>query len=66
MMHAYGAPDHMLFVTDQVDAQVHRHSFLQLSVSLEAPFLIDVDGAQYSSRGILLGSHVPHRFFGAE
>ena len=66
MLHAYGAPDHMLFVTDQIDAQVHRHSFLQLSVSLGAPFLIEVDGTQYSSRGILLGSHAPHRFFGSE
>ncbi|SNS30993.1 hypothetical protein SAMN05446037_1007146 [Anaerovirgula multivorans] len=43
MMNLYGADDHLLALTNTIDADFHQHLFIQVSISLESPFEIQVD-----------------------
>lgn len=64
MMNLYGADDHLLAITDTIDADFHVHSYIQVSISLKSPFEIEVGGSCFSSKGIVIDSTVRHRFNG--
>jgi len=64
MMNLYGADDHLLAITDTIGADFHAHSYIQVSISLEDPFEIEVGGNCFSSKGIIIDSNVRHRFNG--
>jgi len=61
----YGADHHLLVLSDTIDAEEHRHSFLQVTVSLENDFEMNVDGQALSCSGIIINSNVDHRLQGA-
>lgn len=64
MMNLYGADDHLLAITDTIDADSHAHSYIQVSISLKDPFEIEAGGSCFSSKGIIIDSNVRHRFNG--
>lgn len=61
MMHIYGAEHHLMVVSDSIDAEEHRHSFLQVTISLTGDFDIEVAGQGLSGPGIIIHSNVVHR-----
>lgn len=64
MMILYGADHHLLVISDTIDAEEHRHSFLQVTISLEDEFEIDVEGQSLSCPGIIINSNIVHRLEG--
>jgi len=64
MMILYGAEHHLLVISDTIDAEEHRHSFLQVTISLEDEFEIDVEGQSLSCSGIIINSNAVHRLKG--
>ncbi|MFF2886287.1 helix-turn-helix domain-containing protein [Paenibacillus sp. NPDC057967] len=65
MMILYGADHHLLVLSDTIAAEEHRHSFLQVTISLENEFEIDVEGQSLSCSGIIINSNVVHRLKGS-
>lgn len=64
MMKLYGADDHLLALTNTIDANFHQHSFIQVSISIESCFEIEFDENRFNCRGIIIDSNVSHRFNG--
>lgn len=62
MMRIYAADDHIMLLTDAVDADVHRHLYVQLSISLDMEFYVSVRGSRFPCMGIVLDSNVEHGF----
>lgn len=62
MINLYATHDHILVLSDTVDADLHKHSFIQISISLESSFEIEVEGRCFDCKGIAIGSNVSHRF----
>lgn len=50
-----------MVVSDSIDAEEHRHSFLQVTISLTGEFDIEVAGQSLSCPGIIINSNVVHR-----
>ncbi|MFC5704162.1 helix-turn-helix domain-containing protein [Cohnella faecalis] len=65
MMILYGAEHHLLVISNTIDAEKHWHSFLQVTISLEDEFEIEVVGQSLSCSGIIINSNVVHRLKGA-
>lgn len=65
MMSLYGAEHHLLVLSDTIDAEEHGHSFVQVTISLEGEFEMDVEGQSVSCSGIIINSNVVHRLKGA-
>lgn len=64
MMNIYGADDHLLAITDSIDADFHAHAFIQVCLSLRSPFEIEIEGQSILSKGIIVDSNARHRFAG--
>lgn len=47
----YGAEHHILVLSDTIDADVHKHSFIQVTIALEAPFDMDIEGNLFVPAG---------------
>lgn len=60
-MHLYGAEHHLMVVSDSIDAEEHRHSFLQVTISLTGEFDMEVAGQSLRCPGIVINSNVIHR-----
>ncbi|WP_018885464.1 helix-turn-helix domain-containing protein [Paenibacillus massiliensis] len=60
----YGAEHHILVLSDTIDADVHKHSFIQVTIALEAPFDMDIEGEPICSSGVIINSNVTHRLHG--
>ncbi|MEF2246275.1 AraC family transcriptional regulator [Paenibacillus sp. IITD108] len=63
-MHLYGADHHLLILSDTIDAEVHQHSFLQVTLSLQSDFEMEIEGNTVRCAGIVIDSHVNHRLNG--
>ena len=61
MMNLYGAEHHLMVVSDSIDAEEHRHSFVQVTISLSGEFEIEVEGLSLRSPGMIINSNVVHR-----
>ncbi|MEK4045945.1 AraC family transcriptional regulator [Paenibacillus sp. FSL H8-0048] len=61
MMNLYGAEHHLMVVSDSIDAEEHRHSFLQVTISLTGEFDIEVAGQGLRCPGIIINSNAVHR-----
>lgn len=61
MMNLYGAEHHLMVVSDAIDAEEHRHSFLQVTISLTGEFDIEVAGLSLRCPGMIINSNVVHR-----
>jgi AraC-like DNA-binding protein len=60
-MHLYGAEHHILVHSDTIDADFHKHSFIQMTIAIETPFEIEVEGQLLNTEGIIINSNVSHR-----
>lgn len=60
-MNLYGAEHHILVLSDTIDADLHKHSFIQLTIALETPFDIQIDGQHLQSDGIIINSNAVHQ-----
>lgn len=65
MMNLYGADHHLLVLSDAIEADEHRHSFVQVTVALEGAFEIQIGGQSLETAGIVVDSNVRHRLDGA-
>jgi len=63
-MHVYGADHHLLIISDTIDADVHQHSFVQVTLSLQTEFEIEIEGDAVRSAGIAIDSYVGHSLNG--
>lgn len=61
MVNLYGAEHHLMVVSDSIDAEEHRHSFVQVTLSLTGDFDIEVAGQGLRCPGIVIHSNVVHR-----
>lgn len=61
MMSLYGAEHHLLVLSDTIDADEHAHSFVQVTVSLDAAFEIEIEGVHMRCRGMVIDSNIRHR-----
>ncbi|MEK5035543.1 hypothetical protein MKY96_29315 [Paenibacillus sp. FSL R7-0302] len=61
MMNLYGAEHHLMVVSDSIDAEEHRHSFVQVTISLTGEFDMEVAGQSLRCPGIVINSSVIHR-----
>ncbi len=59
-MRIYAADDHIMVLTDAVDASFHRHLYVQLSIALDKEFYMEVDGTRFLCAGIVLDSQLEH------
>ncbi|MFD2114312.1 helix-turn-helix domain-containing protein [Paenibacillus yanchengensis] len=65
MMNVFGADDHLLVISNTIDAEEHQHSFLQLTIALEKECVMDVAGQRFGCTGIIINSNVVHRLSGS-
>ncbi|MNI04783.1 Arabinose operon regulatory protein [compost metagenome] len=63
-MNLYGADHHLMVLTDMIDADVHKHSFIQVTVSLRSAFGIELGEERVNCKGIVIDSNVNHRLDG--
>ncbi|MFD2116660.1 hypothetical protein ACFSTH_18695 [Paenibacillus yanchengensis] len=66
MMLLFGAEHHLLVISNAIDAEEHRHSFLQVTVSLEDEMAMDLDieGQYLRCSGVIINSGVAHKLDG--
>ncbi|MCM3132687.1 AraC family transcriptional regulator [Paenibacillus polysaccharolyticus] len=64
-MNLYGAQHHILVHSNAIDAEVHQHTFIQVTIALESDFEIEVQGEVLRTAGIMLNSNVSHRLQGS-
>ncbi|WMT42565.1 helix-turn-helix transcriptional regulator [Paenibacillus sp. D2_2] len=60
----YFSQDHISFLTNKVDADDHSHHYIQLTIGLEQPVSITVEGQQIQASGLFLRSSVIHQLQG--
>nr|WP_186809656.1 AraC family transcriptional regulator [Paenibacillus xylanexedens] len=60
-MNLYGAQHHILVHSNAIDAEVHQHTFIQVTIALENHFQIEVQGEIISTAVIVLNSNISHR-----
>lgn len=65
MMNLYAAEQHLLILSDTIDAETHRHSFVQAAISLTGTFAIEVGGQEIDCAGIVIDSNTAHRLHAA-
>ncbi|PHM38500.1 hypothetical protein [Xenorhabdus innexi] len=59
---AFAAEDHLTLIGTDIDANDHKHTFLQLLISLDdAPLTITVSGQTLQAKSILINSNVTHK-----
>lgn len=61
MMNLYAAEQHVLILSDSIDAEAHRHSFVQVAISLQESFEIEAAGQPINCAGIVIDSNIGHR-----
>ncbi|MNJ42914.1 Arabinose operon regulatory protein [compost metagenome] len=64
-MNLFGAEHHILVLSNTIDAYSHKHSFIQVTIALNTPFDIQIDGHHLRSDGIIINSNVAHRLDGS-
>lgn len=64
-MNLYGAHHHILVHSDAIDAEAHQHSFIQVTLALESPLQIEVQGQHITTEGIVINSNTAHRLQGS-
>lgn len=60
LMRIYAADDHIMVLTDAVDASFHRHLYVQLSIALDKEFYMEIGGARFLCPGIVMDSQLEH------
>ncbi len=63
-MDVYGAEHHLMILSDAIDADVHQHTFLQMTLALDSPFEMEIEGERVTSTGIIIDSQVSHSLNG--
>ncbi|MFC4307167.1 helix-turn-helix domain-containing protein [Cohnella boryungensis] len=63
-MNLYGADHHLLVVGDTIEADSHKHSFVQVTLSLGLAYEIEIGGECFRCSGIAIDSNVVHRLNG--
>ncbi|PQP81557.1 hypothetical protein C0Q44_17730 [Paenibacillus sp. PCH8] len=64
-MNLYGTEHHILVHSNTIDADLHKHSFIQVTIALESHFEIEMQGQTVCTEGIVLNSNVTHRLQGS-
>ncbi|KJS49141.1 helix-turn-helix transcriptional regulator [Desulfosporosinus sp. BICA1-9] len=62
-MYVYAGNDHIAAVTDKIDADIHNHLMLQISISFHNEFNISVAEKQFACKGIIISSNTNHTFY---
>lgn len=63
-MYFFGADEHLLAITASIDAALHQHTFLQLTIGLEQPVTMEISGKRTVASALLLGSNISHSLSG--
>lgn len=64
MMKLYGAEDHLLVLSDTIDADAHQHAFIQVTLALEGNCEMVVAGQAIRCSGIVIDANVVHQIQG--
>lgn len=64
MMHVYGAEDHLLVISDAIDAEEHQHAFIQVTLGLEDDCEVVVAGQTRKCPGLIINANVVHQIRG--
>lgn len=62
----YSAKDHISFLTNKVDADLHRHHYIQCTIGLEEDVQLQAEGETFRARGIVIPSHASHQLRGLQ
>lgn len=60
----YFADDHISFLSNIIDADLHKHLHVQVSVSMEDNFNLIINGEEISCSGVIMNSNISHIFNG--
>lgn len=63
-MYLYGADHHLMVLSDRIDADLHKHTFIQVTFSLGSAFSIEIGEERVDCTGIVIDSNVSHRLDG--
>lgn len=65
-IYIFYSDDHISFITDKVDANLHIHNFIQITVSIEEKFSVKIKNNIINESGIIISSNVSHELFGKD
>ncbi|MFJ7949909.1 helix-turn-helix domain-containing protein [Lysinibacillus sp. NPDC096418] len=56
--------DHITFFTNKVDTDVHQHHYIQVTLSLDKMFTVEIEQEVFQTSGIIIDSNKPHKLQG--
>lgn len=56
--------DHITFYTNKVDTEVHQHHYIQVTLSLENSFTIEIENEVFQTTGVIINSNKTHKIKG--
>jgi len=65
-IYIFYSDDHISFITDKIDANLHIHNFIQITVSIEEKFSVKIKNNIINESGIIINSNVSHELFGKD
>ncbi|HCQ89522.1 MAG TPA: AraC family transcriptional regulator [Clostridium sp.] len=65
-IYIFYSDDHISFITDKIDASLHIHNSIQITVSIEEKFSVKIKNNIINESGIIISSNVSHELFGKD
>ncbi|WP_291559447.1 MULTISPECIES: helix-turn-helix domain-containing protein [unclassified Clostridium] len=65
-IYIFYSDDHISFITNKIDASLHIHNFIQITVSIEEKFSVKIKNNIINESGIIINSNVSHELFGKD
>ncbi|WP_461612644.1 helix-turn-helix domain-containing protein [Clostridium sp. Marseille-QA1073] len=65
-IYIFYSDDHISFITNKIDASLHIHNSIQITVSIEEKFSVKIKNNIINESGIIINSNVSHELFGKD
>lgn len=65
-IYIFYSDDHISFITNKIDASLHSHNFIQITVNIEEKFSVKIKSNVINESGIIINSNVSHELFGRD
>ena len=65
-IYIFYSDDHISFITNKIDASLHIHNSIQITVSMDEDFFVKIKNNVINEGGIIINSNVSHELFGKD
>lgn len=65
-IYIFYSDDHLSFITNKIDASIHIHNSIQITVSMDEDFFVKIKNNVINESGIIINSNVSHELFGKD